>query len=71
MRPKELGHFRAQLLRMKASLAEVAGAVEESTRIVELDQAKVGRLPGSLNELSKSRLKSRFLPPRMCRMQPV
>jgi DnaK suppressor protein len=44
MRPEQLEHFRAQLLRMKASLEEVAGTAEESTRTVELDQAKVGRL---------------------------
>ena len=44
MNPADLEQFRAQLLRLRASLAEVAGTVEESTRTVELDQSKVGRL---------------------------
>jgi DnaK suppressor protein len=44
MHQADIEKFRVQLLRMKASLAEVAGTVEESTRTVELDQAKVGRL---------------------------
>lgn len=44
MQPSGIERFRAQLLHMKASLAEVADIAAESTRTVELDQAKVGRL---------------------------
>lgn len=44
MDPSDIERIRTQLLRMKASLEDVAGTAEESTRTVELDQAKVGRL---------------------------
>lgn len=40
----EADKFRAQLLELRRELESVAAAGEESAAIVELDQAKVGRL---------------------------
>lgn len=40
----ELAACRARLLRLRAELEGAADAADESTRTVELDQAKIGRL---------------------------